>query len=291
LSEEQLQKVDMLPKIKDKLVLIPELSSIFTAKDDDLQKALGTLTRVLDGHGFENDTGAQGHRRYGDTMFGWLGSAVEIPPRVWKLLGTLGHKMYFLRPPANKKSVQQLKKLAKHNNFAANNKQVESAILDYLIIFDSAPEKEGKTKLDSKGVLRVRWQEEVEDKQDKTIENVCQVGNLLAPLRGTVSVSEHKSYTNYIPKNSNDKGQILSTSQAVEILDYDITIPIIEDASRAVVLLRNLAIGHAISQDRDSINDRDLPIAIKTALSTALNRSRGFRFTIKEQWRNHNFSN
>jgi Fe2+ or Zn2+ uptake regulation protein len=44
--------------------------------------------------------------------------------------------------------------------------------------------------------------------------------------------------------------------------------PIREDASRAVISLRNLAIGHAISQGRDSINLQDIPIVIKVALST-----------------------
>lgn len=260
LSEEQLQKVDMLPKIKDKLVLTPELAPLFTAKEDDLQKMLGTLTRVLDGHGFGSDSGAQGHRGYGDTMFAWLGSAVEIPPHVWKLLGTLGHKIYFLRPPKHKKSISELKKIAKHNHFSANNKEIGSALLDCLITFDSAPEKEGKIKIDLDGHLKVRWSEEIEDEQDKAIECIAQVANLLAPLRGNVSVSTN---TYFNPRAKDDQGQ------GGEILDYDVQIPTIEDASRAVTLLRNLAIGHAISQGRDSIDMKDLPLIIKTALSTA----------------------
>jgi len=69
----------MIPKIKDKLVLAPELAPIFTAKEDELKKTLGMLTRLLDGNGFESDSGAQGHRRYGDTMFVWTGAAVDIP--------------------------------------------------------------------------------------------------------------------------------------------------------------------------------------------------------------------
>jgi hypothetical protein len=260
LSEEQLQKVDMLPKIKGKLVLTPELAPVFTAKEDDLQKMLGTLTRVLDGHGFGSDSGAQGHRGYGDTMFAWLGSAVEIPPHVWKLLGTLGHKIYFLRPPKHKKTIRELKKIAKHNHFSANNKEIESALLDYLITFDSAPEEEGKTKLDPTGHLKVKWREEIEDEQDKAIECIAQVANLLAPLRGNVSISTN---TYFNPRNKDDQGQ------GGETIDYDVQIPTIEDASRAVTLLRNLAIGHAISQGRDSIDMKDLPLIIKTALSTA----------------------
>ena len=269
LTEEQLQKVDMLPKIKNKLVLTPELSSVLTDKDDNVQKVLGTLTRVLDGHGFENDSGAQGHRRYGETMFVWLGSAVEIPPRVWKLLGTLGHKIYFLRPPAHKKSVEQLKNIAKHNNFSANNKEIESALLDYLMTFDSAPQEEGKTKLNDKGILKVRWREEIEEDQDKAIEYVAQIGRLLASLRGTVRVSANH-YTGH--SHGTNAAEQSPTREEYGSQDYDVEIPIIEDPSRTVILLRNLAIGHAISQGRDSIGMTDIPMVIKTALSTALIR-------------------
>ena len=60
------------------------------------------MTRVLDGHGYESDTGAHGHRGYNEPMmFVWIGAAVDIPYKVHKLLGTLGPKLYFLRLPSN----------------------------------------------------------------------------------------------------------------------------------------------------------------------------------------------
>ena len=147
-TEEELQKVDMIPKMKDKVVLTPELSPIFTSKEDDLQKVMGVLTRLLDGHGLENDSGSHGHRKYGDTMFVWLGAVVEIPPRVWKILGTLGHKIYFLRPSMPKKSIQDLIKIAKNNNFTENNKEIEDALLEYFKIFDACPETDKKIILE-----------------------------------------------------------------------------------------------------------------------------------------------
>ena len=82
---------------------------------------------------------AHGHRKYGDTMFVWLGAAVEIPFRVWKLLGTLGHKIYFIRHNLQKKTISDLKRIAKNNNFPSINKEIEIALLDYLKVFDAAP--------------------------------------------------------------------------------------------------------------------------------------------------------
>jgi hypothetical protein len=269
LSEEKLQQVDMIPKIKSKLVLAPELAPIFTSKEDELQKTLGMLTRLLDGNGLESDSGAQGHRRYGDTMFVWLGAAVEIPPRVWKLLGTLGHKIYFLRPSFRKKTIEDLKTIAKTNNLSANIQEVEEALLDYLIIFDAAPEANSRIRLDENGIVKVRWSEEVMGEQEKAIECISQIGNLLAPLRGTVYINA----TNHRSKNGN--GNINKDSQEQDSFagqDYESDFPIIEDPSRAVTLLRNLAIGHAVSQGRDSINLQDVPLVIKVALSTSTRR-------------------
>ena len=90
LKEEQLEKIDLLPKIKNKLFLAPEMASIFGKKDEDLQEVLSIFTRIADGHGLESDSGACGHRGYtGEYMFTMIGVAVDIPRKVFKLLGYL----------------------------------------------------------------------------------------------------------------------------------------------------------------------------------------------------------
>jgi predicted transcriptional regulator len=271
LKEEQLRKIDMIPKMKNKLFLAPELAPLFTAKEDDLQKVLGSLTRLLDGHGLENDSGVHGHRRYGDTMFVGVGAAVEIPPKVWKLLGTLGHKVYFIRPELKEKSVRKLKDIAKKNDFGDKFKEIEEAVLDYLKIFEAAPETEGKVIYDGvSGLVKIRWNEEVEGEQDKAIEHIAEIAKLLAHLRGTVNVRQSFNLTIGREPNS-----ILEP-------EYYLDEPIREDASRAVISLRNLAIGHAISQGRDSINLQDIPMVIKVALSTTMApRAKVFDLLIK----------
>ena len=54
-------------------VLTPELSSLFTV-DVDSYKNIGIIIRLLDGDGFENDSGAHGHRGYPPTMFSMVRS-------------------------------------------------------------------------------------------------------------------------------------------------------------------------------------------------------------------------
>ncbi len=278
LSEEQLQKIDMLPKIKDKLVLTPELAPLLTGNEIELQKVLGIFTRVLDGHGLENDSGAHGHRKYSDTMFVWLGAVVEIPFRVWKLLGALGHKIYFLRPALKKKTVKDLERFIKSNNFSSINKEIEDSLLDYLKTFDAAPEKDGIVKLEN-GIVKIRWKEEAEEQEQvMAIRYISQLANLLASLRGTVYISQSKSIRNKISYNNDDNDlsethpyphQQQQQHYQLDGQDYDTDFPTIEDASRAAVLLRNLAIGHAVSKGRDFLIREDVSIVIKVALSTA----------------------
>ena len=44
-KKEKLKDIDMLPKIKDKFFLAPELAPIFSSEDKDLLQLLGILTR------------------------------------------------------------------------------------------------------------------------------------------------------------------------------------------------------------------------------------------------------
>ena len=138
-KKEELAKIDMLPKIKNKYLLTPELSPTFAKKDDDLIEILGILTRILDGHGYESDTGAHGHRGYNEPMmFVWAGAAVDIPYKVHKYLGTLGPKLYFLRLPSNSHSEAEY-----YNNldkdFGDKLDKIRIALFDYLEWFESCP--------------------------------------------------------------------------------------------------------------------------------------------------------
>jgi hypothetical protein len=131
IAKENLVEIDMLPKIKDKCFLTPELAPTFAAKDDDLIQVLGIMTRILDGHGYESDTGAHGHRGYNEKiMFVWIGAAVDIPYKVHRYLGTLGPKLYFLRlPKANKTEEDYYKQL--NDNFEQNLNEIQNTLFDY----------------------------------------------------------------------------------------------------------------------------------------------------------------
>ena len=87
----------MLLKMKNNIVLAPELATLFAKPEDELRELIAILTRVADGRGLESDTGL-GHKGVtGKVMFVMGGAAVEIPPNVYRLLTTFGPKAIFLQ--------------------------------------------------------------------------------------------------------------------------------------------------------------------------------------------------
>lgn len=96
-TEAQLAKVDLLPKIQFKILLTPELSTIFRGKPDDLAERFTIITRVLDGQGLMTDSGTHGQRGYaGDYLFAWIGCTTPFTDTVWEVMAQLGSRLFFL---------------------------------------------------------------------------------------------------------------------------------------------------------------------------------------------------
>lgn len=246
-AREKLIEVDLLPKIKGKLFLTPELSPTFSKKDEELNEILGIITRILDGHGYESDTGAHGHRGYNEEiMFVWLGAAVDIPRKVYKLLGTLGPKLYFYRIPKkeNKSEDDYLNEIKNYkNNFQLKVREIKHALFIYLYYLERGPEFASDNSNNSK----ISWNTKEKD-DDNALKCIIRLAQLLSHLRGVVPTWETK----------NTQGS-----------DYSYAMPIIEEPTRAMTQLQNLARGHALSQGRNYITMDDIPLIIKVVLSTA----------------------
>jgi hypothetical protein len=76
-SVEELEQIDMIPKIMNNLFLTPELSPMFSAKEEDLHQILGIMTRLADGEGYGSDSGAHGHRGYENGVMKAMNSTLE----------------------------------------------------------------------------------------------------------------------------------------------------------------------------------------------------------------------
>jgi hypothetical protein len=96
-KKKDLADVDLLPKIKDKTLITPELAPVFAGRRDDLVERLSMLVRVLDGQGLVTDAGTHGSRGYAKPHnFQWLGATTPVSPEVLMAMSKLGPRiMYF----------------------------------------------------------------------------------------------------------------------------------------------------------------------------------------------------
>lgn len=241
LTEEELEKNDMLPKMKNRIFLTPELSPIFTVKEEDLTKTLGIITRIADGHGYKNDSGAHGQRGYNNIMFTWLGAAVDIPYRVYKTLGALGFKLYFFRLPFKEDSEDDLL-FGMTKDFDSQINAIKSALYDYLYTFETGPHLIYDNEL-----LKVKWDTSKDEVDAKKY--IIKLGILVQHLRCVVK-------TWHIEDNEDSE------------YGYSVSQP--EDPKRAIRALYNLAKGHALITGCNYITLADIPIVVKTVLSTAM---------------------
>lgn len=256
IPKDKLHEIDLLPKIKDKLFLTPELSPTFSKKEEELNEILGIWTRILDGNGYESDSGAQGHRGYnGEYMFVWIGAAVDIPRKVYKLLATLGPKLYFFRIKTVDKPeeyfLQQLQKESIDGDFRTKIDKIKTKLYKYLDYFDIKVKTDNENDDDNEDDNKNKNKEaQIKNHPDseKVLLYIIRLAHLLRRLRGNVPVWD--------PKDSQGS-------------DYGYTFPTLEDPNRAITQLRNLARGHALSQGRDYISLVDIPLLIKLVLSTA----------------------
>jgi len=228
-SKANLAKVDLLPRIRFKTLIVRDLAPIFGAKNDDLLKSLGILTRVLDGEGLQTDGGVHGQRGYkGDYPFMMLAATTPISPRIFKIMGTLGGRLFFLRLHSPDKSEDELAAQNVNGDCKQKERICQAITSDFI---------RGLWAANPNGI---EWNK-ASDPED-CMKVIARCAKLLAHLRG---VPNGDPYTD-------------SPAQAV-----------IEKPDRINTLLYNLARGHAILCGRRQITKADLIPVVIVALDSA----------------------
>lgn len=232
-DKEELKNIDLLPKIKDKVFLVRDLAPIFGMRDDDLLKTMSILTRVFDGEGLITESGLYGQRGYrGKYRFMFLGASTPISPKVWKVMGNFGSRLFFFNMNIPSKSHITLAKQLKAKFSPSQKERLCREYTGELI---------GNT---FKGVRAVKWHRE--DDEQSLLEEIGIISMLVASLRGTINV--------WKAEGEGDK--------------FNYTAPLIEKPDRINQALYNLARGHAVACGRSTINDEDIAIVLKVALSS-----------------------
>jgi len=247
-KKEKLKEIDLLPRLQYKMFLLRDMATIFSKRDDDLAEAMGLLTRLLDGEGLNTESGVHGERHYvGEYLFMMFAASTPLQPKVWKLMGNLGSRLFFYNTNAREKSEEELVDQVITSSHKEKEKKCRSITQQFL------------QTLWHKHQDGIDWDKHSDDRSVVAISARC--AHLLATLRGVVNVW----------KDRGDDG-----------IDYNYTVPIVEMANRINQLFYNLARGHALACGRNQINKDDLKLIIEIAFdSTITTRSRLFRNLIE----------
>lgn len=85
----------LLPQLSDKTLVTPELAPL--SKNKEAKTLLSYLTRLLDGNGMVRHTG-YGRRGFSEAQrWNWLGAIVDVTKPLAHLMGTMGHRVMFIR--------------------------------------------------------------------------------------------------------------------------------------------------------------------------------------------------
>lgn len=229
----KLAEIDLLPRIQYRMFLIRDLATLFSKREDDLNELLGILTRVLDGEGLNTDSGVHGQREYkGEYLFMVLAASTPISPRVMKVMGNLGSRLFFL---------------------GVNSRDKDEAELANQVVDLSYKEKEGLCRRTTQNFLYglwntypqgVVWDKKADDKELLAI--IARCAKLLASLRGVINIWQD-DFNN----------------------EFKYATPLIEKPDRLNQLFYNLTRGHALVSGRTQIAREDLVAVVELCVEGA----------------------
>lgn len=93
-EEDELQQIDLLPKIRHKMLLNPDMAGWFGGEFANIRKKMSLLARTMDGNGLSTDSGAHGQRGYqGDYRFALAAATTPLDSRAWDAMGKVGNRL------------------------------------------------------------------------------------------------------------------------------------------------------------------------------------------------------
>ncbi len=133
---EDLAKMDLLPKLENKVLITKEMAPLFRGRVEDLQDNFSILIAVLDGKGLLSDTGMRGQRGYDRSIiFNWIGCTTPLPASTHRLMSQLGTRLLFYELPTLEISDEQLLAYAEHGNPGGAEQECQQAMNGLLAQF------------------------------------------------------------------------------------------------------------------------------------------------------------
>jgi hypothetical protein len=135
-KESELQDIDLLPKLENKVFISKELATLFRGKEADLQENFSILISVLDGKGWTSDSGTRGKRGYERSiLFNWVGGTTPLPASTHRLMSQLGTRLLFYEIPAIEPSEADLLVYARKDDADTAEDECREVVTDFLLKF------------------------------------------------------------------------------------------------------------------------------------------------------------
>src|SRR5262249_54063936 len=133
-KREELEEMDLLPRLKGKVLVTKELAPIFRGREQDLQDNFSILISVLVGHVFNSDTGMRGKRSYEETiMFNWIGATTPLPLATHRLMSQLGTRLLFYEVTVTAPTDEDLVKYALRGDAGQGENRCNNIVQRFLI--------------------------------------------------------------------------------------------------------------------------------------------------------------
>ena len=132
-KEAELSKIDLLPKLENKVLVTKELAPILRGREEELKENFSTLISVLDGKGFTSDTGMRGQRGYDrPLLFNWVGATTPLPASTHRLMAQLGTRLLFFEVPAVEPTEDELVAYAQSDTAGEAEIECQKAVNRFL---------------------------------------------------------------------------------------------------------------------------------------------------------------
>jgi len=231
-QRKELENVDMLPRLRNKVLLTKELAPIFRGREEELQDKFSILISVLDGKGFTCDSGMHGQRGYSEPiMFNWIGATTPLPLSTHRLMSQLGTRLLFYELPAIPPTEEQLLAYARKDQTDTAENECQRVTNEFLVEF-----------FDTFNVGSIP--PEAITFSEKQIEELARWASFL--VAGRAEVRFERNGTNWEP---------VSAMPA-------------EGPWKVVQYLKDLARGHAVVHYRTDVDDSDMALVAEVALSS-----------------------
>jgi hypothetical protein len=266
-KQKDLKKVDLLPRIAYKTMLIPEMGPTFNQPKEILLENYALIARVLDGNGLVTSGGIHGVRKLeGDYIFGLLGASTPLSQTAWNTMGKVGSRLIFLHVPArlnrNRRLLRARDIMTAELHYKTRKKIVKDAVRDFLTFFfsryklsnyeppDNAPDHL-RTKNDILNHCQyyprvIHWERSKD--VDEAIDTLALCAEFLTACRSDVKTWTERGEDGHRETNS--------------------TGVVTEGVDRFASVIYNLARCHALISGRDYVNQDDLPLAMAVTLSS-----------------------